>query len=100
VLVCGLTVERPKEDPEGQLEPWIAIEAAHRYHDLRHTFAITRYHEERRKGNQAPWETIQRLLGHKYVTTTMETYLAHSSGYVTDIIDTVDSAIDSIGSHG
>ncbi|MES1934567.1 site-specific recombinase XerD [Salinisphaera shabanensis T35B1] len=100
VLACELTVEVAKEDPENQREPWIAIEAAHRYHDLRHTFAITRYQEERRKGNQAPWETIQRLLGHRYVTTTLDTYLAHTTGYVTDIIDSVDSAIDSIGRNG
>jgi integrase len=49
--------------------------AAHCYHDLRHTFAITMYFREVDRGNPEPWLLIKELLGHASVETTRDIYL-------------------------
>ncbi len=49
--------------------------AAHCYHDLRHTFAVTMYSNEVENKNSEPWLPIKELLGHASVETTRDTYL-------------------------
>lgn len=49
--------------------------AAHCYHDLRHTFAVTKYFDEVGNGNPEPWLLIKELLGHSSVETTRDIYL-------------------------
>lgn len=53
--------------------------ALHSPHDLRHTYAVMTYFAERELGNPEPWKTIQGQLGHKYLATTVDTYLAYVS---------------------
>jgi integrase len=48
----------------------------HRFHDLRHTFAVWKYHMEVDNGNAEPWKEIQILLGHSSLKTTLDIYLA------------------------
>lgn len=48
-----------------------------RYHDLRHTFAVRTYVELERLGKREPWKTIQVLLGHRHLSTTINIYLKH-----------------------
>lgn len=49
--------------------------ARHSPHDLRHTYAIATYYAELALGNSEPWKLIQAQLGHRKLTTTIETYL-------------------------
>jgi integrase/recombinase XerC len=49
--------------------------AAHCYHDLRHTFAVTMYFNEVHNRNPEPWLPIKELLGHASVETTRDIYL-------------------------
>jgi integrase/recombinase XerC len=49
--------------------------AAHCYHDLRHTFAVTKYSDEVAHKNPEPWLLIKELLGHASVETTRDIYL-------------------------
>lgn len=49
--------------------------AAHCYHDLRHTFAVTKYSDEVANKNPEPWLLIKELLGHANVETTRDIYL-------------------------
>jgi integrase/recombinase XerC len=49
--------------------------AAHCYHDLRHTFAVTKYADEVARKNPEPWLPIKELLGHASVETTRNIYL-------------------------
>ncbi|WP_193175412.1 tyrosine-type recombinase/integrase [Oricola nitratireducens] len=64
---------------DGETGAWshIAIEvAAHTFHDLRHTFAVNLYEAECAAGNASPWKKVQARLGHEWLTTTTEIYLA------------------------
>jgi integrase len=49
--------------------------AAHCYHDLRHTFAVTMYFNEVDNRNSEPWLPIKELLGHASVEITRDVYL-------------------------
>lgn len=51
----------------------------HRYHDLRHTFAVWKYHELLANGDPEPWKEVQILLGHSSLRVTLDTYLAVTS---------------------
>jgi len=51
--------------------------ARFRYHDLRHTFAVRTYAGLEAAGKPEPWKTIQTLLGHCRLSTTINTYLKH-----------------------
>jgi integrase len=65
------------EDDEGS-ETNVSVlrrAAAHCYHDLRHTFAVTKYCDEVDNGNSEPWLLIKELLGHASVETTRDIYL-------------------------
>jgi len=65
------------EDDEGN-ETEVSVlrrAAAHCYHDLRHTFAVTKYFDEVENKNSEPWMLIKELLGHASVETTRDIYL-------------------------
>jgi integrase/recombinase XerC len=65
------------EDDEGN-ETKVSVlrrAAAHCYHDLRHTFAVTMYFNEVDNRNPEPWLPIKELLGHTSVETTRDIYL-------------------------
>lgn len=47
------------------------------FHDLRHTFAVKIYSILEKLGKREPWKLIQALLGHRYLSTTIKTYLKH-----------------------
>ncbi len=49
--------------------------AEHRFHDLRHTFALVTYFARKHNGDPEPWLYIQGLLGHEYLETTLKIYL-------------------------
>ncbi|WOD16953.1 tyrosine-type recombinase/integrase [Paraburkholderia kirstenboschensis] len=71
---AGLTSSVEKIDPVTG-EKYLTQLASHRFHDLRHTFAVWKYYSEKESGNSEPWKLIQALLGHKHLSTTMNTYL-------------------------
>lgn len=47
----------------------------HCFHDLRHTYALWRYQEEKKNGNAEPWKELQIELGHAKLQTTRDIYL-------------------------
>lgn len=53
--------------------------ARHSPHDLRHTYAVMTYFAERERGNSEPWKPIQAQLGHRQLSTTIDTYLSYVS---------------------
>ncbi|MBE7184985.1 MAG: tyrosine-type recombinase/integrase [Methylobacterium mesophilicum] len=53
------------------------VKPAHTFHDLRHTYAVSIYSAEVRRGNREPWERLRVLLGHASADTTRNTYLRH-----------------------
>jgi integrase len=65
------------EDDEGGEKKMSVLRraAAHCYHDLRHTFAVTKYADEVARKNSEPWLPIKELLGHASVETTRNIYL-------------------------
>ncbi|SAL52340.1 site-specific tyrosine recombinase XerC [Caballeronia concitans] len=70
----ALTSVREKIDPESGVTYFTSV-AQHRFHDLRHTFAVWMYLSEKASGNAEPWKQIQTLLGHTSLKTTMDIYL-------------------------
>ncbi|CAE6967473.1 Tyrosine recombinase XerC [Paraburkholderia nemoris] len=79
VLRAGLTrtVKKLKQLDLDRQEVFYIQDAAHRYHDLRHTFAIWTYLTEKEAGNAEPWKIVQARLGHLSLQTTLAYYLAH-----------------------
>jgi site-specific recombinase XerD len=72
VLAAGLSqVVRVVEDGEAADR----IQAAHTFHDLRHTFAVLMYFELLKAGKAEPWLALKNLLGHRHLATTVNTYL-------------------------
>jgi integrase len=65
----------------GPGENRLVIAATHCPHDLRHTYAIATYFAESQLGNSEPWKPIQAQLGHKHLTTTVDTYLSFVSAH-------------------
>jgi integrase len=65
------------EDDDGSVEKVSVLRrtAAHCFHDLRHTFAVTKYRDEMDNKNSEPWLLIKELLGHASVETTRDIYL-------------------------
>lgn len=55
--------------------------ARHSPHDLRHTYAVMTYFAELEIGNPEPWKPIQAQLGHRHLSTTVDTYLRHVSTF-------------------
>jgi integrase len=75
-LRAGLIDMVEKIDPDTR-EPYVTHDTLHVFHDLRHTFAVWSYHAEKSAGNREPWKQVQALLGHKYLSTTLNIYLNH-----------------------
>lgn len=74
VIKAGLTEWVTKTDPDtGEVRQVRA--PRHRYHDLRHTYALWTYHALVEQGISEPWKIIQSLLGHAHLSTTLDTYL-------------------------
>lgn len=70
------TIERT--NPETK-EVKQVVRALHCFHDLRHTYAVLTYLAEVKNGNAEPWKKIQAQLGHKFLSTTIQTYLGFVS---------------------
>lgn len=71
---AGLMSSVEKIDPLSG-ERYLTQVSSHHFHDLRHTFTIWRYYAEKSVGNSEPWKMLQSILGHKYLQTTLNTYL-------------------------
>lgn len=57
----------------GTIEVWIP---RFTYHSLRHTFAVWLYHARKfRLGDPEPWLYIRARLGHRHLSTTLDSYL-------------------------
>ncbi|NEI29660.1 site-specific integrase [Rhizobium ruizarguesonis] len=67
----------PLVDSKGRVL-WSQVQvAANTFHDLRHTFVVMTYHAMKRGGNRNPWKVISLALGHKLLSTTIDTYGKH-----------------------
>lgn len=75
VLACGLTEKVKKSDPLSGQE-YFTLVAKYSFHCLRHTFAVWFYLGNVNSGNLSPWKELQSLLGHRYLSTTMNIYLS------------------------
>ena len=74
VIKAGLTEWVTKTHPDtGEVRQ--VLVPRHRYHDLRHTYALWTYHALVEQGTSEPWKIIQSLLGHAHLSTTLDTYL-------------------------
>jgi integrase len=85
VVQAGLY--RSFKDPEGRDR----VVANHTFHDLRHTFALVMYFELKRRGNPSPWMPLKNLLGHKHLSTTMNTYLRSVETLEATMTDMIDA---------
>lgn len=74
-LNAGVTDYVEKIDIDTK-ERYRVLLSKHVFHDLRHTFAVWKYHQLVANGDSEPWKEIQILLGHANLKTTMDTYLA------------------------
>ena len=74
VMKAGLTEWVTKTHPDTG-EVGQVLVPRHRYHDLRHTYALWTYHALVEQGTSEPWKIIQSLLGHAHLSTTLDTYL-------------------------
>lgn len=72
VMAAGVTRSVTVEGPTGRET---RVEALHSFHDLRHTFAMVMYFELQRAGKAEPWLALRSLLGHRHLSTTINTYL-------------------------
>lgn len=94
VMACNLTrrEERLVLKPDGSIARdaagTILTErvdcAAHNFHDLRHTFAVTQYIVRKANGERDPLKSVQTLLRHKLSQTTIDIYLRWLSVYEKD----------------
>jgi integrase/recombinase XerC len=74
VIKAGVTERVTKTDPNTGEVRQVPV-PRHRYHDLRHTYALWTYHALVGQGISEPWKIIQSLLGHAHLSTTLDTYL-------------------------
>jgi integrase len=56
-------------------EDRMATVVDHTTQDLRHTFTVQTYLSRKAIGDSEPWKTLQALLGHAHLSTTVNTYL-------------------------
>lgn len=66
------------------------------FHDLRHTYAVWTYYARKRAGDDEPWLYIQARLGHKQLTTTMDTYLKAAGDFEAAVSDALMEHINAI----
>jgi integrase/recombinase XerC len=74
VLRCGFRKTVEKIDPADGSEYTTKV-ASFTFHSLRHTFAVWMYYSLIDAEVADPWKTVQVLLGHKYLSTTIHIYL-------------------------
>jgi integrase len=74
IVKAGLTEWVTKTDPDTGEVRQVRV-PRHRYHDLRHTYALWTYQALVEQGISEPWKIIQSLLGHAHLSTTLDTYL-------------------------
>lgn len=74
VMQAGLVHKELHRHPITGIESLKPV-ADHTSHDLRHTFAVQTYHSLKAQGDSEPWKRIQSLLGHRQLSTTIDTYL-------------------------
>lgn len=58
-----------------------------KFHDLRHTFAIWTYYARQRSGDAEPWLYVQKQLGHRFLSTTLNIYLRLTKDFERDVSD-------------
>lgn len=71
---CGLLYKVKKVDPETGQE-YFTLLPKYSFHCLRHTFAVWYYIANSQSGHSAPWKDLQTLLGHRFLSTTLNIYL-------------------------
>ncbi|MFC3457535.1 tyrosine-type recombinase/integrase [Massilia haematophila] len=76
VLRAGLVQHVEKTDPDTR-QMYLTRDVRYTFHDLRHSFAIYLYLSLEAAGNAAPWLEVSQRLGHSYLKTTTDIYLAH-----------------------
>lgn len=74
VIACGFFNKVKKCDPSTGLE-YLTLLPKYSFHCLRHTFAVWYYFGNLTTGNPFPWKDLQTLLGHKFLSTTINIYL-------------------------
>lgn len=74
-IAAGLVYIETQYDPDDPTQEMQVKTSSHVYHDTRHTFAIMTYYSEVASGSKEPWAKVQRLLGHKSLSVTLNTYL-------------------------
>lgn len=74
-LAANLIVRATKVNPETE-KRYSAWVSAYSFHDLRHTFAVWKYFSLIDSGYSEPWKTIQILLGHATLKTTVDVYMS------------------------
>ena len=79
---------------EGNIE--LRTMARHSFHDLRHTYAVVMYRQLVKRGKSAPWLVLSRLLGHKFVETTVRIYLRSIDNIESEITDFVNQYITAL----
>ncbi|WAJ26671.1 tyrosine-type recombinase/integrase [Antarcticirhabdus aurantiaca] len=90
VIKAGLSYQEPVvRDDKLKLE----TRARHSFHDLRHTYAVVMYQQLVKRGKSAPWLVLARLLGHKYVETTVRIYLRSVDTIEAELTDFVNQYI-------
>jgi len=72
----------------------------HRFHDLRHTFALVLYQCEVEQGSSEPWKLVQVLLRHANVQTTISTYLTSLTLYQAKISDALRPHFQGLREYG
>lgn len=85
VMRAKLVSRSFRRDPISSTDYVVSI-ADHSFHDLRHSYAVWTYHARLLAGDAQPWKFIQTMLGHAYMSTTINTYLR-----VVDIFESVVS---------
>lgn len=71
----------------GTTNSHVVSEVRHKFHDTRHTFAVTTFHALERTGIHRPWIRIQKLLGHASVSTTISIYLKVLDSFGPEILE-------------
>lgn len=93
VLAAGLTRIGVVAGPNGA--EYLEV-AKYSFHDLRHTFAVAYYQELVRQGRSEPWVTLKNLLGHKHLSTTINTYLRSVSSREAEMTDAITNFMRAI----